>query len=134
MKSKKVPAPLESSDEQAIRQWVATYVQRRYQNETTAAGLSVSSAGGSGQDVSAGLISAAAEARLRYLATSSLVLGILSAVIAVGLGGVSILTVIFTLFSGGRGLKSRTRRGQAVAGIAMAGVAIAIFILRLVAG
>ena len=76
-------------------------------------------------------MSAATEARLRYLATSALVLGILSSVIALSLGGLSILAVIFTLLSGERGIKSQTRRRQAIAGLALAALAIAIFILGL---
>lgn len=87
---------------------------------------------GNPQDVSARLVSAATEARLRYLATSALVLGALSSLIALSLGGLSILTVIFTLLSGERGIKSQTRQGQAIAGLALAGLAIAIFILGVV--
>jgi hypothetical protein len=134
LKRKKPPAPLEFADEPTIRQWVATNVQRRYRKETIATGLSLATAGGRPGDVSTGLASAAAEARLRYLATSALVLGILSAVIAVSVGGLSILTVIFTALSGERGIKSQTRRGQAIAGLLLAGLAIAIFILSLVRG
>jgi hypothetical protein len=134
MKSKKVPPPLDSIDQQAIRRWVEQNVQRRYRKETIATGLRLVSAEGSAGDVSAGLASAAAEARLRYLATSALVLGTLSAVIAVSAGGLSILTVIFTGLSGERGIKSRTRRGQAITGLVLAGLAIVIFILSLVRG
>jgi hypothetical protein len=134
MKSKKVPPPLDSIDQQAIRRWVEQNVQRRYRKETIATGLRLVSAEGSAGDVSTGLASAAAEARLRYLATSALVLGTLSAVIAVSAGGLSILTVIFTGLSGERGIKSRTRRGQAITGLVLAGLAIVIFILSLVRG
>jgi hypothetical protein len=134
VKSKKPLAPLESADEQAITQWVATNVQRRYRDETIAAGLQRASAGDNAGDISAGLAATAEEARLRYLATSALVLGILSAVIAVSVGGMSILTVFFTGLSGERGIKSQTRRGQAIAGLLLAGLALAIFILSLVRG
>jgi hypothetical protein len=134
VKSKKPVAPLESADEQAIRQWAVANVQRRYREETIGSGLKLASAGGSAAEVSTGLASAATEARLRYLATSALVLGILSAVIAVSVGGISILTVIFTGLSGERGIKSQTRRGQAIAGLLLAALAIAIFVLSLVRG
>ena len=132
MKSKTPPMPLESVDDAGIRQWTSAHVQGRYQAETIAAGLSRASTGGTAEEVAAVLNATATEARLRYLATSALVLGIVSAVIALLGGALSILTVIFTLLSGERGIKSQTRKSQAIAGMVLAGIAIGIFVLRLV--
>jgi putative Mn2+ efflux pump MntP len=78
------------------------------------------------------MMATAEEASLRYSATSTLVLGIIAIFVAFFLGGLSILAIIFAAVSGQRGIKSRTRREQAIAGLVLTGIAVVIFVLSLV--
>ncbi|MEA2645205.1 MAG: hypothetical protein QOE92_288 [Chloroflexota bacterium] len=127
------PAWLETFDEQSIRQWVGLNVQKRYQKETIAAAINhAAAAAPTSEDMTGFMMATAEEASLRYSATSTLVLGIIAIFVAFFLGGLSILAIIFAAVSGQRGIKSRTRREQAIAGLVLTGIAVVIFVLSLV--
>lgn len=71
--------------------------------------------------------------RANYMATSALVLGAISAAIGFFLGGVSILTMFFTLASADQGRRSTERAWQAWTGAGLALVGIAFFVYKLAA-
>ncbi len=70
--------------------------------------------------------------RANYMATSALVLGAVTAAIAVSAGGLAILATLFTIASAVQGRRSVDRAWQAWAGVALAVAGIAVFIVRLV--
>ena len=72
--------------------------------------------------------------RANYMATSALVLGALSAAVALFLGGLSILATLFAIASTIQGRRSTERAWQAWAGLALAIVGVVLFGARLAIG
>ena len=72
-------------------------------------------------------ISVGRESAAAYDASTALIVGALALVIALAAGGLAIIPVLLLLFAGVRGLKSATRRWQAIAGLVLGGIALLIF-------
>jgi hypothetical protein len=70
--------------------------------------------------------------RANYMATSALVLGAISAAVVFRSGGLSLLTILFTIASAVQGRLSLTRAWQAWTGLALALCALLLFVLGLV--
>ena len=71
---------------------------------------------------------AAKEAYAAYYASASLVCGVVSVLISLTTGGVTLLFGVMTVYGGIRGLKSYSRRWQAITGLVLGAISGAVFI------
>lgn len=110
--------------------WVQTNVRPPFRKRALKAALNTLATGGSPDQAIAAAKQAEAS-RADYMATSALVLGVISALVGLFLGGLSILATLFAIASGVQGRYSIRRAWQAWTGIALAGVGIVFFIVSL---
>jgi hypothetical protein len=110
--------------------WVQANVAAPFRKRALKAALKTLADGGS-QDQAIAAAKHAEASRADYMATSALVLGVISAAVGLFLGGLSILATLFAVASGVQGRRSVGRAWQAWTGIALAGVGIAFFIISL---
>lgn len=111
----------------AWQQWAKGNVPRRYRKTAVAAAMDAFDHGATSDQAAAAAHAAAKEANWAYQARSALVIGVISLVVAVVLGGISILGMIFTLISGIPGRKSATRSREAYIGLALGVLSLIVF-------
>ena len=113
--------------------WTDANVAKPFRKHALKAALKTLQAGSTAEQA----IVAAKDAerrRANYMATSALVLGALSAAVALFLGGLSILATLFAIASTIQGRRSTERAWQAWAGLALAIVGVVLFGARLAIG
>jgi hypothetical protein len=110
--------------------WMQANVAPPFRKRALKAALNTLATGGS-QDQAIAAAKQAEASRADYMATSALVLGVISALVGLFLGGLSILATLFAVASGVQGRYSVRRAWQAWTGIALAGVGILFFIVSL---
>ena len=113
--------------------WVATNVRKPFRKEARKAVEKALGSATSAEEVAAAAKRAEA-ARANYMALSALVLGAMSAAIALFVGGVSILATLFALASFAQGRHAGDNAWQAWAGLALAALGIVLFVVRLTIG
>ena len=112
-------ASLPLDTRQQWNSWVNANVAPPFRKRALKAALKTLASGSSSEQA----ITAAKQAetsRANYMATSALVLGALTAAIAVSAGGLAILATLFTIGSAVQGRRSVDRAWQAWAGVAEA--------------
>jgi len=124
-------ASLPLDTRQQWNSWVNANVAPPFRKRALKAALKTL-ASGSSSDQAITAAKQAETSRANYMATSALVLGALTAAIAVSAGGLAILATLFTIGSAVQGRRSVDRAWQAWAGVALAVAGIAVFIVRLV--
>lgn len=110
--------------------WTDANVAKPFRKQALKAALKALESGTSADEA----VAAAKEAerkRANYMATSALVLGVISAAVALFVGGVSILATLFAVASALQGRRSVDRAWQAWTGLALAIVGIALFAVQL---
>jgi hypothetical protein len=110
--------------------WTAANIAQPFRKQALKAALKALQSGSTSEQA----IAAAKEAerrRANYMATSALVLGVISAAVALFVGGLSILATLFAIASGLQGRMSVDRAWQAWAGLALAIVGIGLFAIQL---
>jgi hypothetical protein len=110
--------------------WTQSNVAKPFRKQALKAALKTLASGSSADQA----IAAAKEAerkRANYMATSALVLGIISAAVALFVGGLSILATLFAIASAVQGRLSVDRAWQAWSGLALAIVGVGIFAVEL---
>ena len=110
--------------------WIAANVRKPFRKHAAKAVRKAMQAGSSSDQIAAAA-KQAEESRAGYMAISSLVLGLLSAAVAIAAGGASILAMLFTVASYFQGRYSKNYPWQALAGLVLAGVGLLIFAVRL---
>jgi hypothetical protein len=113
--------------------WLKKNVKRRYR-KTAMAAITQVGPGASSEQAAQAALTAAAEANLAYMARSALVAGGLALLIAVSIGGLSILFFVGALVSGIRGRQSARRGLEAWIGIALAAASLIVFAARVALG
>ncbi|HKV87700.1 MAG TPA: hypothetical protein VJT78_06865 [Candidatus Dormibacteraeota bacterium] len=108
--------------------WVRSNVASPFRKRALKAALGALAAGAT-PDQAAIAAKQAEDKRANYMATSALVLGVVSAVIALLVGGLAILSILFTFASAAQGRHSRTQSWQAWTGLALALAAVPIFVV-----
>jgi hypothetical protein len=121
---------IQSDTRQQWSGWIQANVRPPFRKRALKAALSTLATGGS-QDQAIAAAKQAEASRADYMATSALVLGVISALVGLFLGGLSILATAFAIASGLQGRFSIQRAWQAWTGIALAGVGILFFIVSL---
>lgn len=110
--------------------WTEANVAKPFRKQALKAALKALEAGTSADQA----VAAAKEAerkRANYMATSALVLGVISAAVALFLGGLSILATLFGIASALQGRRSVERAWQAWTGLALSVVGVALFGVQL---
>lgn len=110
--------------------WIHANVAPPFRKRALSAALKALASGATADEA----IAAAKQAeknRANYMATSALVLGAISAAVALFAGGVSILATLFAIASAVQGRRSTDRAWQAWAGLGLAALGIALFVVRL---
>ena len=116
------------TSEQEWADWAAAQkIRKRYRKRAVQAALDSLSSGASSEEAALAGRNAAWEAENAEWATGSLVFGALSAVISLLTRGLSIVFSILAVLGGINGLKSRTRRWQAIVGMVLAGLGVVFF-------
>ena len=118
------------SPQDAWAAWVKGSFSKRYRARALGDALVAANQGASAEQIMAAARLGGAAAERNYYATSALVLGIITLVIAVVLNGVAILPAIFGVISGIRGINAE-RRVQAIVGLVLTGLAVLIGIALL---
>jgi hypothetical protein len=113
--------------------WVATNVRKPFRKQARKA-VDKALQGATSADQVAAAAQQAAAARANYMALSALVLGAISAAVALFAGGVSILATLFTLASFAQGRHAEDHAWQAWTGLALAALGIVLFAVRLTVG
>jgi hypothetical protein len=121
---------IQSDTRQQWMGWMQANVAPPFRKRALKAALNTLATGGS-QDQAIAAAKQAEASRADYMATSALVLGVISALVGLFLGGLSILATLFAVASGVQGRYSIRRTWQAWTGIALAGVGVLFFILSL---
>lgn len=119
-----------SDPQQEWKGWIHANVAPPFRKRALNAALKSLASGGTADQA----IAAAKQAetsRANYMATSALVLGALSAAVALFAGGVSVLATLFAVASGVQGRHSQERAWQAWTGLALAVIGVGLFVARL---
>jgi hypothetical protein len=111
--------------------WVQTTIAPPFRKRALKAALQSLASGGSSDQAMAAAKKAERD-RANYMATSALVLGAISAAVGLFLGGLSILATLFAFASAAQGYRSVDRAWQAWAGVGLAVLGVAFFLLKLV--
>ena len=110
--------------------WVQANVASPFRKRALNAALKTIASGGTA-DQAVAAAKQAENSRANYMATSALVLGAISAGVALFVGGVSILATLFSIASAIQGRRSADRAWQAWTGLALALLGVAVFAARL---
>jgi hypothetical protein len=126
-------ATLPIDTRQQWQAWTNANVAKPFRKQALKAALKALESGTSADQA----IAAAKQAetkRANYMATSALVLGVISAAGALALGGLSILATLFAIASAVQGRRSAERAWQAWSGLALAIVGVAVFGVKIAIG
>lgn len=126
-------ATLPLDTRQQWRAWTEANVAKPFRKQALKAALKTLETGNTAEQA----IAAAKQAergRANYMATSALVLGVISAAVAFFVGGLSILATLFAIASALQGRRSIDRAWQAWTGLALAIAGVALFVLKLIVG
>jgi hypothetical protein len=123
-------ATVPSNGRQQWSGWVQANVAPLFRKQALSAVLKTLGSGGT-PDQAIAAAKQAERSRANYMATSALVLGAISAALALFVGGVSILAILFAIASGVQGRRSTERAWQAWTGLGLAAVGVALFAVRL---
>jgi hypothetical protein len=123
-------ATVPSNSRQQWSGWVQANVAPPFRKRALSAVLKTLGSGGT-PDQAIAAAKQAERSRANYMATSALVLGAISAALALFVGGVSILAILFAIASGVQGRRSTERAWQAWTGLGLAAVGVALFAVRL---
>jgi hypothetical protein len=109
--------------------WIAANVRKPFRKHAGKAVRKAIQAGSSSDQIVAAA-KQAEESRATYMAISALVLGLISAAVALVAGGASILATLFAVASFFQGRYSQNYAWQAWAGLVLAGVGLLIFAVK----
>jgi hypothetical protein len=121
--------PLESR--QRWKDWVHDNVAPPFRKRALKASVSTLNSGGTA-DAAIAAAKQAERNRANYMALSALILGALSAAVALFAGGVSVLATLFATASAVQGRRSTDRAWQAWTGLGLAVLGVVLFAVRLV--
>jgi len=110
--------------------WIRSNVAPPFRKRALKAALKTLASGGRSEQAIA-VAKQAETNRARYMATSALVLGAITAAVALFVGGISVLAMIFAIASALQGRWSIQRAWQAWTGLALAIIGAALFVVRL---
>ena len=113
------------------KDWVQSNIAPPFRKRALGAALKALKSGSSADEA----ITAAKQVernRANYMATSALLLGLISAAVGLFVGGISILATLFAIASAAQGRRSRDRAGQAWTGLGLAILGVVLFAVRLV--
>lgn len=113
--------------------WVASNIRKPFRKQARKAVQKALQSGSSPDEVVAAAKQAEA-ARASYMALSALVLGAISAAVALFVGGLSVLATLFALASFAQGRYAGDHAWQAWTGLGLAALGILLFVVRLIIG